>query len=221
MASLGKSGFLQTTGQIRVWASSAPIGAECRLLLVRHATAQGNGRFQGQRNVPLTDTGRRELPLLVKKCSKYPVRVIYSSDLRRACETAEAIAQEFGLELKTRSELREMSFGTWEGLSWKQVTSCFPDAARLWLERFPRHTIPGAESFSSFKRRVAQAVREIVRANPGRCVVIVSHAGVIRVALARALGLPDRNLFRLEQSPCAVNVIDAFNDGAVVRLVNG
>jgi alpha-ribazole phosphatase len=204
-----------------VWESSAPIGSECRLLLVRHATAQGNGRFQGQRNVPLGEAGRRELPLLVKKCSMYPVKVVYSSDLRRACDTAEAIAQEFSLEVKIRSELREMSFGIWEGLSWKQVTSRFPRAARLWVERFPRHPIPGAESFGSFKKRVAQEVREIVRANSGRCVLIVSHAGVIRVALARSLGLPDRNLFRLEQGPCAVNVIDAFNDSAIVRLVNG
>ncbi|HTV56519.1 MAG TPA: histidine phosphatase family protein [Terriglobia bacterium] len=199
---------------------SSAIGAECRLLLVRHATAQGNGRFQGQRNVPLAETGRLELPLLVKKCSMYPVRVIYSSDLRRASKTAEAIARQFGLEVKIRSALREMSFGLWEGLSWKQVRSRFPRTARLWIERFPQHAIPGAESFGSFKRRVVQEVRGIVRTNPGRCVVIVSHAGVIRVALARALGLPDRNLFRLEQRSCAVNVIDAFNDGAIVRLMN-
>jgi alpha-ribazole phosphatase len=201
--------------------SGTPIGAECRLLLVRHATAQGNGRFQGQRDVLLAKAGRLELPPLVKKCSKYPVRVIYSSDLRRACETAEAIAQEFGLEVKIRSGLREMSFGTWEGLSWRQVTSRFPRAARLWLEHFPQQSIPSGESFGSFKRRVAREIREIVRTNPGRCVVIVSHAGVIRVVLAQALGLPDRNLFRLEQDPCAINVIDAFNDGAIVRLMNG
>jgi alpha-ribazole phosphatase len=221
MASLGKSGFLSAIAPVRVWESRPPIRAECRLLLVRHATAQGNGRFQGQRNVPLAEAGRRELPRLVKKCSVYPVRVIYSSDLRRACDTAEAIAQEFSLEVKIRSALREMSFGRWEGLSWKQVTSRFPGAARLWVERFPQHTIPGAESFGSFKRRVVQEVCEIIRTNPGRCVVIVSHAGVIRVTLARALGLPDRNLFRLEQDPCAVNLIDAFNDGAIVRLMNG
>jgi broad specificity phosphatase PhoE len=221
MASLGSSGFLSAIAPVRVWESRPPIRAECRLLLVRHATAQGNGRFQGQGNVPLAEAGRRELPLLVKKFSQYPVRAIYSSDLRRACDTAEAIAHEFELEVKIRSELREMSFGTWEGLSWKQVTSRFPRAARLWVERFPQHTIPGAESFRSFKRRVAQEVLEIVKANPCRCVVIVSHAGVIRVVLAGVLGLSDRNLFRLEQGPCALNVIDAFNDGAIVRLMNG
>lgn len=214
-----KADFLRAEGEVPD--KETPDESNCRLLLVRHATAQGNGRFQGQRNVSLAEAGRRELPLLVKKCSTYPVRVIYSSDLRRASKTAEAIAHEFGLEVKIRSALREMSFGRWEGLSWKQVTSRFPRAARLWLEQFPQHTIPGAESFGSFKRRVVQEVRGIVRTNPGRCVVIVSHAGVIRVALARALGLPDRNLFRLEQGPCAVNVIDAFNDGAIVRLMNG
>lgn len=201
--------------------TETPVGTKCCLLLVRHATAQGRGRFQGQRDIPLAQAGRRELPLLVKKCSQYPVRVIYSSDLRRARDTAGAMAQEFDLEVKLRSDLREMNFGPWEGLSWKQVRSRFPRAARLWAERFPRQTIPGAESFEDFKKRVAQAVREIVRVNPGRCAVIVSHAGVIRVALARVLGLPDRNLFRLEQDPCAVNVVDVFSDSAIVRLMNG
>lgn len=196
------------------------LGTNCRLLLVRHATAQGNGRFQGQHDVPLAEAGRRELPILVKKCSQYPVETIYSSDLRRACETAEPIARKFALELEIRKDLREMCFGRWEGLTWKQVTSRFPRTARLWVERFPRHAIPGAEPFGDFKNRVAQAVREIIRVNPGRCALIVTHAGVIRVALARALGLPDRNLFRLAQDPCALNIIDAFDGGAIVRLMN-
>lgn len=203
-----------------MWDNGALVGTKCRLLLVRHAAAQGSGRFQGQRDVPLTAAGRRGLALLVKKCSQYPVGTIYSSDLRRAYETAEPIARKFGLDLEIRRDLREMGFGQWEGLSWKQVTSRFPRAARLWVERFPQHTIPGGESFRGFKKRVAREVREIVRANPGRCVAIVSHAGVIRVALSRALGLPDRNLFRLAQDPCALNVMDAFDGGAIVWRIN-
>jgi broad specificity phosphatase PhoE len=60
-----------------------------------------------------------------------------------------------------------------------------------------------------------------VSTNRGRCVVVVSHAGVTRIALARALGMPDRYLFRLAQGPCAINVIDYVRDGAVVSCVNG
>ena len=204
-----------------MWSNERAAEMTCRLLLVRHATSEGNGRFQGQRDVSLTTAGRKELPFLVEKCSQHPVRAVYSSDLRRARQTAAAPAQNFGLEVEVRPGLREMHFGRWQGLSWKQVTGRFPRLARLWTKRFPYQTIPGAEPFREFKKRIGLEVREIVAANRGRCALIVTHAGVIRVVLARVLGLPERNLFRLAQDPCALNVIDYFGDDAVVRCING
>src|SRR4051812_25921238 len=101
--------------------NGAPAEISCRLLLVRHATAEGNGRFQGQRDVSLTSAGRRELNLLIAKCSLYPVRAVYSSDLERARQTAAAVARKFALEAEVRPGLREMHFGKWQGLSWEQV----------------------------------------------------------------------------------------------------
>src|SRR5437762_9362840 len=104
----------------------APAEISCRLLLVRHAAAEGNGRFQGQRDVLLTPTGRQELHLLIAKCSRHPVRAVYSSDLARARRTAAAVAGKFGLEVEVRPGLRELHFGKWQGLSWGQVTRRFP-----------------------------------------------------------------------------------------------
>ena len=75
-----------------MWSNGAPAEISCRLLLVRHATAAGNGRFQGQRDVSLTTAGRQEVRLLVEKCSSHPVRAVYSSDLERARHTACAVA---------------------------------------------------------------------------------------------------------------------------------
>ena len=209
------------TGERKLWSNRGLPATTCRLLLVRHATAEGNGRFQGHRDVSLTSAGRRELRLLCEKCSQHPVRAVYSSDLRRARQTAEAVARKFGLEVDVRPELREMHFGQWEGLSWNQIARRFPKLAALWIERFPRQTIPGAEPLSQFKKRIAAGVREIVAANQGQCALIVTHAGVIRFTLGKALGLPARNLFRLAQDSCAINVIDFLEKGAVVRCING
>jgi broad specificity phosphatase PhoE len=193
----------------------------CRLLLVRHATAAGNGRFQGHRDTSLTPAGRRELRLLCEKCSRHPVSAIYASDLRRARHTAEAVARKFGLEVEIRPELREMQFGRWEGLSWNQISGRFPKLAASWIERFPHQPIPGGEPLSQFKKRIAAVVREIVAANRGQCALIVTHAGVIRFTLGRVLDLSARNLFRLAQDSCAVNIIDYLESGAVVRCING
>jgi broad specificity phosphatase PhoE len=113
-----------------------------------------------------------------------------------------------------------MHFGQWEGLSWNQIATRFPTLAALWIERFPRQAIPGAEPLSRFKKRIAAGVREIVAANRGQCALVVTHAGVIRFTLGKVMGLPARNLFRLAQGSCAVNVIDYLETGAVVRCIN-
>jgi broad specificity phosphatase PhoE len=193
----------------------------CRILLVRHAVAEGNGRFHGHTDVPLAPEARRQLRVLVRKISQYHVDVIYSSDLQRAHATAKAVARTFDTEVVIRSGLREMHFGCWEGLSWRQIARRFPRLSRAWLARFPHQSIPGAERFDAFKRRVARELDEIVTTNPGSCVAIVTHAGVARLMVARALGVPDRQLFRIALDPSTLSVIDVFQDGATVQLVNG
>lgn len=200
--------------------ASASTNVRCRILLIRHAVAQGNGRFHGQTDVPLAPAARPQLRVLVRKISRYPVQAIYSSDLQRAHATAIAVARTFGTEVIVRPGLREMHFGRWEGLSWRQVTRCFPRLSRLWMTRFPNQPIPGAERFETFKRRVERELQEIVAANSGRCAAVVTHGGVARVILASALGIPDRNLFRVTQDPGALSVIDFSRDGAIVQSVN-
>jgi broad specificity phosphatase PhoE len=146
---------------------------------------------------------------------------VYSSDLQRAHATANALARRFDTDVVIRPGLREMHFGSWEGLSWQQIACRFPRVSRAWLTRFPHQPIPGAESFQAFKRRVTRELNEIVTANPERCVAIVTHAGVVRLIIARALGIPDQQLFRIASDPSGLSVIDMFPGSATVQLVNG
>src|SRR5436189_6164041 len=93
----------------------------CRVVLVRHAVAEGQGRFLGQRDAPLSVKGRRQLPGLVAKIANYHIDEVYCSDLRRARSTARAIARSAQLRVEVRSGLREMHFGRWGGLSWQDI----------------------------------------------------------------------------------------------------
>jgi broad specificity phosphatase PhoE len=188
---------------------------------MRHAVAEGNGRFHGHTDVPLAAEARDQLKALVRKLSTYPVQVVYSSDLQRAHETAKAVARTFDTQVLVRSGLREMHFGCWEGLTWRQIARRFPRLSRAWLTQFPQQSIPGAERFDAFKKRIMRELNEIVAANPASCVAIVTHAGVARLMVARALGVRDRQLSRIALDPCGLNVIDVFRDGATVHLVNG
>lgn len=193
----------------------------CRLVWVRHATPDGDGLFLEQSDAPLSAAGRRQLPRLVERISHYRAQAIYSSDLERARATAAAISRRLEVEAKVVPGLREIHFGQWQGLSWVEITKRFPRAARRWLDDFPRQRIPSGEDFAEFKRRVRRELRKIVAAHPGGCAIVIAHAGVIRTALASALGVPDRCLFRIVQDCGRVNVIDYFPEGAIVRCVNG
>lgn len=192
----------------------------CTLVLVRHAASRGGARFIGQNDEPLTAAGRNQLKRLVGKLSRFPFEAVYASDLVRTRETARAVARSLNLELKIRPALREMHFGRWQGLSWKQIAQRDPRFAARWLQDFPAQPVPGAERFTRFKRRVKQEFKTIVRANQGRCVLVVTHAGVIRVALADALGMRDKNIFRFAADPGAMNVVEYFARGVMVRCVN-
>jgi broad specificity phosphatase PhoE len=192
----------------------------CRLVLVRHAASKGSGTFVGQLDEPLSAAGRGQLKELKRKLSAFGFDAVFASDLDRARDTAAASIRRFGLELQIRPGLREMHFGRWQGLSWDQIEKQHRRLAKLWLKDFPLRSVPGAERFAHFKKRVKTELRDIVFAHQGQCLLVVTHAGVIRVALADALGMKDRNMFRLAQDHCAINVIDYFADGTSVRCVN-
>ncbi len=200
--------------------SSAHSESICRLVLVRHAATKSTGTFVGQLDEPLSATGQGQLRELKRKLSAFRFDAAFASDLERARATAAAAIGRLDLELQIRDGLREMHFGRWQGLSWNQIEKRHRRSARLWLKQFPLRSIPGAERFAHFKKRVKTELKDIVFAHQGQCVLVVTHAGVIRVALADVLGMQDRNLSRLAQDHCAVNVIDHFADGVAVRCVN-
>jgi broad specificity phosphatase PhoE len=187
---------------------------------VRHAESRGAGKFVGQQDEPLSAEGRRQLKGLGRKLSRFRFHAVFASDLSRAIATARPAALRQKLQLQIRPGLREMHFGRWQGLSWEQIRRREPRAADRWLKHFASVSVPGAERFPRFKRRVKAELKAIVDANRGRCVLVVTHAGVIRVALAGALGIKDENIFRLAQDPCALNVVEYFADGLTVRCVN-
>jgi alpha-ribazole phosphatase len=192
----------------------------CTLVLVRHAASRGAGTFVGQQDEPLDAEGRRQLKELARKLSGFRFHAVFVSDLTRAVATARPIAHRQKLELQIRPGLREMHFGCWQGLSWEQIQRREPRAADRWQKRFASESIPEGEQFPRFKRRVKDELKAIVDANRGRCVLVVTHAGVIRVILADALGMDDENIFRLALDPCGLSVVDDFGDGLMVRCVN-
>jgi broad specificity phosphatase PhoE len=158
------------------------------LLLVRHGETDWNreGRWQGLSDTHLNDLGREQARSLALQADG--VDVIYSSDLARARETAEIVAEDLGLEVRLDERLRERSFGEWEGFNMAEIEERFAEEHGRWRAGEG----PGAEDaepFAEFAGRIHDFLNEILERHSGETVLVISHGGSIRVIHAVAAGL--------------------------------
>ena len=194
--------------------------ATVQLLLLRHVQAGLHGRFCGHSDPSLTVQGQEQIPTIIQTLSQIVPRAIWCSDLRRARETAEPIAKHFGLDYTTSPGLREMNFGGWEGLSWKEVEFQYPDDARAWAKLFPHHRPPHGESFLELQARAVEQLEQLAnRAEPG-CTLVVTHAGFIRAAVGWVLGMPDERISRIGQSHGALTTLEKLGNHWSVSALN-
>lgn len=167
-----------------------------RLFLVRHGATEWNKtkRAQGMADIELTDEGRKQAIEVAERLSHEPVTAVYSSDLKRALDTAQPIAHAHGLEIVTDPRLREIDQGEWTGLHVDVIRERWPD---LWGPARHYSPRPGGETPDQVRERAVAAVSDIVRATPDGCAVIVSHGGTIRWLSAEALGFDARRSARI------------------------
>lgn len=163
-----------------------------RLVLIRHGETDWNlqGRWQGQSDTPLNDRGRAQAQAMAEGQRGLPLSAIYSSDLRRAVETAEALALVSGAPLHQDRRLREISLGKWEGMLFDDIQA--QDGAQLHQLRADpaRGRAPGGESPAEVQVRVRQVLDEIARDHPKGRVAIVSHGLALAALKVDLLGLP-------------------------------
>jgi len=160
------------------------------LLLVRHAHTLMAGRFCGHSDPELSETGQGQLPAIVERVWRWPVSCVCASDLRRAFETAQAIARLGKLQIEARPALREIYFGDWENKSWEEIATRDPATAAAWLIAWPHHAAPGGESFGHFVERVKDELNALAGRRYGPCTVAITHAGFIAVAVSMVTGKP-------------------------------
>jgi probable phosphoglycerate mutase len=145
------------------------------LLLVRHGETDWNaeGRLQGHTDRPLNEHGRRQARALAEKLADQEIAAVYSSNLARALETAEIVAERLGLPVSVDADLREKNWGTWEGLTPSE-----------------RERVAYAgETTDEHRERTLRAVQRIADGNPGGRVVVVTHGGSVRRVQAAVLGM--------------------------------
>ena len=170
------------------------------LYIIRHAQATGNQdmRFQGSTDNGLSEYGRLQIAALSARCRDLRLDRIYTSPLRRAAETAEAVGAGRGIPITVREDLREIDCGEWEGMTWDSIRYDRAEEFETWVSRPHEFQARLGEPMRSVSERVNRAWDQIVDENPGGCVAIVSHGCAIRNLMCRIYGLP---LEQLSQTP--------------------
>ncbi len=168
------------------------------LLLIRHGETSWNalGKFQGRQNIALSETGVHQAKLLKKRLSG-DFSAVYSSPLDRALLTAEIICSETPLSPQPVPALTEIHFGSWEGLTYHEISQNYPDHFLKW--RTDEKVAPmydGELSIYSVSLRARSCIMELISKHPDEKLVVVSHGGFIKAAL---IGLFNWNMTMYHQ----------------------
>lgn len=145
----------------------------------------------------------------------------YASDLKRAFETAELIADAIGGPRPVpTTPLREIYLGEWEGLRTDEIAERFPEAWSRWVVEPDWDVVPGGEGAVPFDARVNAAVDEIIGNHAHGDVLVVTHGGVIQVALHRIVGRPSQGLFPFKIQNASITLIEKRDGRVVIAGVN-
>lgn len=198
------------------------------LYIVRHGESTWNreNKIQGNSNPPLSALGRLQARLLARRFRRVKVDTIYSSPFLRATQTAEVIAAVLKKTVIKKGGLKEVSLGDWEGMTPDEIDAAYANRYQRWLRLGPTKVrIPGAESIPQFRKRVTRVFRTIIRENPRKDIVVVTHGGVIAALLSHLLKADfDRLILNLhlpntgvtlvsfsKKKGCLIHIADTFH----------
>jgi alpha-ribazole phosphatase/probable phosphoglycerate mutase len=140
--------------------------------------------------------------------------------MKRARQTAQSLQHSLQLVPIILEDLREVDFGDWTGLSWKEVKHQFEADAFEWLHFLDRGAIPNAECTKAWRRRVASCLDKILPPHLGQTVGLVCHGGVVRMFLSILLGLPLANTGAFAVEYASVSRIDHRPERTTLQLLN-
>ncbi|MEV6306717.1 histidine phosphatase family protein [Actinoplanes sp. NPDC051861] len=160
-----------------------------RVLVWRHGNTDWNAghRVQGQTDVALNDVGRRQAAEAAALLAAMRPDAIVSSDLRRAADTAAALATLTGLPVSTDERLRERYFGAWQGLTTAEVAEQRPEEYARW-KAGEDAVGGGVETLDDLGKRVCEAIQDAARLAPGGTVVVATHGAAARQGIGHLLG---------------------------------
>jgi len=192
-----------------------------KLYLIRHGETTWNQQriIQGSgSDTDLSEKGKAQAESLGRSMKDVSLTRVYSSPLKRAMDTAAAVAGPHNLKVVPEPDLREIHVGEMEGMSLETFGQNFSQFLVDWQTKGDAVDFKGGENLGQFRDRVWTVVRRIVEANPGGSVVVVSHYFVTATVVCTALGMPLTHLVRVRIQPSSRTILE-FADGCQPRLL--
>ena len=191
------------------------------IILVRHGETEWNLAeiFRGRIDVGLNETGVKQAELLAEYLSDVKIESIYSSPLKRAVKTAEAIAGYHRIDIKITPGLIDFNFGEWQGLPHQEVQKRYKELYTEWLNNPHQVVIPGGESLNDVRQRAIAAVDDAIAKYKGT-VILVSHRVVNKVLICALLGLDNSHFWQIRQDTCSITSFSYENERFILTRHN-
>ena len=194
------------------------------LIFVRHGQSMANftKSFAGHLDVDLSDLGRQQAILAAEYIAKnYSIDEIYSSDLKRAYNTALPTAEKFGIKVIPTSDFREIYGGLWESLTFDEIAEKYPEEYSVWRNDFSNARCPEGESSREVYVRIKDATLKLAEKCPDKTVLIAAHATVIRAVECASRGYTE-NQMGMVQFPynASINVYEYDKGQLIPKLTN-
>lgn len=192
--------------------------------LIRHGETAWNRelRIQGATDVPLNDIGRAQAAALLHRLGSVAWDSVYASDLARAVETAQIATRRAESSIHRCPELRELSYGRWEGLTSAEAQALDPtDYQNRFDGRREDFAAPGGETSGQLLKRVRRfhdAAR--LRHTSGQHILVCGHGGSLRALLVCLLNLPATSLWSFDLSNASLSIVKAWPQAAVLECWN-
>ena len=191
-----------------------------RIFLVRHGvtTLNQQRRYCGVNNVGLTPEGRKQAVSVANLLNHESFTSIYTSPLKRCIETSKPIAQSHDICPESLAGLSEINFGLWEGLTFEEIQTAYPDQVKVWFENPDDFTFPEGESVYEFRKRVLASLETALTGQGDS--LVVAHGGSLRIIICHLCGWQMESLHSFELEPASLTILEHYENSTTVRVLN-
>jgi alpha-ribazole phosphatase len=189
--------------------------------LARHGVTDWNEerRYQGQNDIPLNDMGLRQAQALSVYLEQTKLDGIIASDLQRAWQTAQPIADQHNLEIQPEPRLREMCFGIFESLKYDEIKARYPEMLAAWQADYDNPPTNG-ETLTAFSARIQAFLDDVRQRHQDETWLLVAHGGSLRQLICQALELPPDRRWSLSMDNASISELHVYDNLTVLHRLN-